>query len=84
LDWSERGPHTSGLLGEAILDAFESSRWVVRQLDGQELLLTARGSKALSDHFGLNLLQERMESGRRRLSSLAPEVAHSVRPREIN
>ncbi len=61
LDWSERRPHTGGLLGAAILAAFESSRWIIRQLDSRELVLTVKGSKALNDHFGLNQFQPRME-----------------------
>lgn len=59
LDWSERRPHIGGLLGAAILAAFESRRWVIRQLDSRELVLTATGSKALNDHFGLNQFQQR-------------------------
>ncbi len=61
LDWSERRPHTGGLLGAAILAAFESRRWVVRQLDSRELVLTTRGIKALNDHFGLKQFQGRIE-----------------------
>lgn len=71
LDWSERRPHTGGLLGAAILAAFESRRWVVRQLDTRELVLTATGSKALNDHFGLSQFQGRMEPRGRGHPSLA-------------
>ena len=71
LDWSERRPHTGGLLGAAILATFESRRWVVRQLDSRELVLTRTGSKALNDHFGLNQFQRQMEPGGRGHISLA-------------
>ncbi len=54
LDWSERRPHIGGQLGAAILATFEAKRWVVRQPDSRELILTASGSRALSDRFGLN------------------------------
>lgn len=53
LDWSERRAHAGGQLGAAILATFETKRWVIRQLDSRELRLTAGGSKALNDHFGL-------------------------------
>jgi hypothetical protein len=43
-----------GQLGAAMLATFETKRWVVRQPDSRELVLTASGSRALSDHFGLN------------------------------
>jgi hypothetical protein len=54
LDWSERTPHVGGQLGAAMLATFEMKRWVVRQPDSRELVLTASGSRALSDYFGLN------------------------------
>jgi len=63
LDWSERRPHSGGLLGAAILTTFETKRWVIRQPDSRELMLTIKGSKALNDHFGLSQFQERMEPG---------------------
>jgi DNA-binding transcriptional ArsR family regulator len=54
LDWSERTPHVGGQLGAAMLATFEKKRWVVRQADSRELILTASGSRALKDYFGLN------------------------------
>ena len=63
LDWSERRPHSGGLLGAAILATFETRRWVIRQPDSRELVLTVKGSKALNDHFGLIQFQGRMVSG---------------------
>ena len=57
LDWSERRAHVRGQLGAAILATFEKKRWVMRQPDSRELVLTAKGSSALKDHFGLNRLQ---------------------------
>lgn len=63
LDWSERRPHVGGQLGAAILATFERKNWVIRQPDSRELLLTAKGSRALNDHFGLNRFQERAEVG---------------------
>ncbi|MCP9758684.1 transcriptional regulator [Aquitalea sp. S1-19] len=53
LDWSERQSHLGGQLGAALLQAFERQRWVIRQLDSRELLLTANGRKALSNLYGL-------------------------------
>jgi DNA-binding transcriptional ArsR family regulator len=83
LDWSERRAHLGGLLGAAILSAFESQRWVVRQPDSRELELTAKGRKALGEHFGLNQFQGRIEPGHPNLSSLAHTKAdHSVRVAE--
>jgi len=58
LDWSERTPHVGGQLGAAMLATFETKRWVVRQPDSRELVLTASGSRALSDYFGLNQFQQ--------------------------
>lgn len=57
LDWSERKPHVGGQLGAAMLATFEKKRWVVRQADSRELILTASGSRALKDYFGLNEFQ---------------------------
>ncbi len=54
LDWSERRPHVGGQLGAAMLATFETKRWVLRRPDSRELMLTASGSRALSDHFGMN------------------------------
>lgn len=53
LDWSERRAHSGGQLGAAILATFETKRWVIRRFDSRELVLTAKGSKALNDHFGV-------------------------------
>lgn len=61
LDWSERTPHVGGQLGAAMLATFEKKRWVVRQPDSRELILTASGSRALSDYFGLNQFQRTAE-----------------------
>ena len=58
LDWSERRAHSGGQLGAAILATFETKRWVKRRFDSRELVLTANGSKALNDHFGLNRFQQ--------------------------
>lgn len=63
LDWSERRAHSGGQLGAAILATFETKRWVIRQPDSRELVLTAKGRKALNDHFGLNQFLGRTESG---------------------
>ncbi len=57
LDWSERTPHVGGQLGAAMLATFEKKRWVVRQPNSREVVLTASGSRALSDYFGLNQFQ---------------------------
>ncbi|MDF0605697.1 ArsR family transcriptional regulator [Neisseriaceae bacterium TC5R-5] len=55
LDWSERQFHLGGWLGCALLQAFEASAWVRRELDSRQLQLTASGQQALSRHFGLAL-----------------------------
>ena len=81
LDWSERRPHIGGLLGAAILATFQSSRWVRRQLDSRELVLTAQGTKALNDHFGLNCLQPLMDKKPTYLS--LQDATTLVRPRRI-
>lgn len=54
LDWSERKTHFGGQLGAAILATFETKRWVLRQPDSRELVLTTKGSNALNNHFGLH------------------------------
>ncbi len=61
LDWSERMPHVGGQLGAAMLATFEKKRWVVRQPNSRELVLTASGSRALSDYFGVNQFQRLAE-----------------------
>ncbi|HVH87157.1 MAG TPA: winged helix-turn-helix domain-containing protein, partial [Terriglobales bacterium] len=71
LDWSERRAHSGGQLGAAILATFETKRWVIRRFDSRELVLTAKGSKALNDHFGLNRFQGRMEEELSSFSLLA-------------
>lgn len=68
LDWSERRPHSGGLLGAAILATFETKHWVTRQPGSRQLVLTAKGCKALGDHFGLNQFHGAMESGTGNLS----------------
>jgi DNA-binding transcriptional ArsR family regulator len=68
LDWSERRAHTGGQLGAAILATFVTRGWVSRRLDSRELVLTARGRKALSDHFGLSQFQRHSEDAPRNLS----------------
>lgn len=62
IDWSERRMHAGGQLGAAILATFVAKRWMIRQPDSRELVLTAKGSKALNDHFGLNLFLRPMSS----------------------
>jgi DNA-binding transcriptional ArsR family regulator len=53
LDWSERRLHLGGALGGAMLQCFVDRAWLVPQLAGRGLRVTARGRVALSQRFGI-------------------------------
>jgi DNA-binding transcriptional ArsR family regulator len=53
LDWSERRFHTGGSLGAAILRVALKRRWLIRDLDGRGLTLTAFGRQEFRRHFRL-------------------------------
>lgn len=55
LDWSERKAHLGGHLGAALLDMMLTQQWLLREPDERVLHLTAKGQKALQQHFGLSL-----------------------------
>jgi DNA-binding transcriptional ArsR family regulator len=55
LDWSERRPHLAGSLGAAILAAALGRGWVVRDLDGRALEVSARGRRELLYPLGVEI-----------------------------
>jgi DNA-binding transcriptional ArsR family regulator len=55
LDWSERRYHLGGALGAALLTHFDVQRWVEKDTASRSIRITARGEKALKQHFGLAL-----------------------------
>jgi len=55
LDWSERKSHLGGHLGAALLEMMLAQQWLLREPDDRVLHLTAKGRKALQQHFALNL-----------------------------
>lgn len=55
LDWSERKAHLGGFLGAALLEMMLAQQWLQREPDERVLHLTAKGQKALQQHFGLSL-----------------------------
>lgn len=52
LDWSERRFHLGGAVGAAILELALRRKWVVQDLDGRALSVTALGRRELLLHFG--------------------------------
>ncbi len=55
LDWSERKSHLGGYLGAALLEMMLAQQWLLREPDDRVLHLTAKGQKALQQHFALRL-----------------------------
>ena len=55
LDWSERKSHLGGYLGAALLEMMLAQQWLLREPDDRVLHLTAKGQKALQQHFALSL-----------------------------
>lgn len=55
LDWSERKAHLGGFLGAALLEMMLAQQWLLREPDERVLHVTAKGQKALQQHFGLSL-----------------------------
>jgi DNA-binding transcriptional ArsR family regulator len=53
LDWSERRPHLGGALGAAVLKLALGRNWVIQDLDGRALSITAKGRRELAARFGV-------------------------------
>jgi DNA-binding transcriptional ArsR family regulator len=53
VDWSERRPHIGGALGAALLHLALKRKWVVQDLDGRALAITAVGRREMRLRFGL-------------------------------
>jgi DNA-binding transcriptional ArsR family regulator len=53
LDWSERRPHIGGALGAALLQVARKRKWVMQDLDGRALTVTAAGRREMLARFGL-------------------------------
>jgi DNA-binding transcriptional ArsR family regulator len=54
VDWTEQRHHVSGALGSAIVDRFLTAGWVTRVPRGRAVTVTADGSTALADWFGID------------------------------
>jgi DNA-binding transcriptional ArsR family regulator len=54
-DWTERRPHLAGGLGAALLALFVERAWVKRNAADRALLVTAAGTRALLERFGIEL-----------------------------
>lgn len=53
LDWSERRLHLGGNAGAALLASFEQKSWLERTPGYREVKITARGTSALKQLFGI-------------------------------
>ncbi|HSC36502.1 MAG TPA: winged helix-turn-helix domain-containing protein [Chitinophagaceae bacterium] len=54
LDWSERKYHLSGSLGAALLGYMLEQDWLRRTLHSRVIVVTAKGRKALYQHFNIS------------------------------
>lgn len=52
MDWSERTPHTGGILGRLIADYFIAEEWITRKKNSRVITLTAEGSMGIRRLFG--------------------------------
>ena len=55
LDWTERRPHLAGSLGAALLQVMMDRHWLRRMEGTRAVLVTAKGRKAMGEHFGMQL-----------------------------
>lgn len=55
LDWSERRPHTAGVVGAAICAHSMESGWIRRQPDTRAVALTPKGERVFRERFGARL-----------------------------
>ena len=55
LDWTERQYHVSGPLGANLMNAFYAWEWIRPGHDTRAVTITPAGSKALREHFGIEL-----------------------------
>jgi DNA-binding transcriptional ArsR family regulator len=53
VDLTERRPHLSGVLGDALLDAFVDKGWVLRQRRSRIVTITPKGNDGLRRTFGV-------------------------------
>jgi DNA-binding transcriptional ArsR family regulator len=53
VDLTERRPHLSGVLGDALLDAFVAKGWVLRQRRSRVVTITPKGNEGLRRTFGV-------------------------------
>jgi DNA-binding transcriptional ArsR family regulator len=53
LDWTERRPHISGSLGNAMLLRFQKLKWIVPVRGSRVVRVTAGGQREIPRHFGL-------------------------------
>jgi DNA-binding transcriptional ArsR family regulator len=56
LDWSERRYHLAGALGAALTARLFELQWIERRRPNRSVTVTALGRDGLSDHFGLELV----------------------------
>jgi len=55
VDWTERRPHLSGMLGAALCSRLIELGWVTRRRQTRALLVTERGVREFRARFGLQL-----------------------------
>lgn len=55
LDWSERRPHVGGAIGAALLTLALKKRWVAKELDSRQLIITGHGRREMQTRLGLKI-----------------------------
>jgi DNA-binding transcriptional ArsR family regulator len=53
LDWTERQPHLSGVLGAALCAAFFANGWCARAPESRAIVVTREGRQALQERFDI-------------------------------
>ena len=56
IDWSERSPHLSGALGEALATHCVANKWVYRLPDSRAVRVTEKGKHELESRFSLTFI----------------------------
>ncbi|AJT41263.1 ArsR/SmtB family transcription factor [Psychromicrobium lacuslunae] len=56
IDWTEQNHHLAGKLGRGLFECFLEQGWVAQRQSSRALKITPRGSEALLQHFGIDLL----------------------------
>jgi DNA-binding transcriptional ArsR family regulator len=56
MDWSERRSHLGGALGAALMQRMIERGWLLREIEGRALRISAPGRRALRDHWDIDAL----------------------------